>query len=237
MANADKLLEAARAEIGYREGAKKDNKYGRWYGLNNAAWCVIFQQWVFAQAGLALPVKSASCSQLLNWYKANQSECVIPPAQASPGCLVIFDLPNTGVATDHIGLLESMSADYVTTIDGNTSGTNDANGGYVNRRTRAKKYVYAVIKPRELNEPQAAKMTGQEIYLALCDYLMKQKLPEVMMEEYGKAITNGITDGMNPCLLAPRWQAAVMNERLYEKLLSRLREEVTRDVLAAIKVS
>lgn len=239
MTNAEKILSFAKADIGYKQGADRKNKFGAWYaeqsktpGMNGQPWCVMAVQYWYNAAGLKLPYLSASCSQLLGWYKANQPECVIPLAQASPGCLVIFDLPNTGVVTDHMGLLESMSADYVTTIDGNTSGANDANGGCVNRRMRAKKYVYAVIRPRELSASDiptgsaASKvdMSGKEIYLALTDYLMKQSLPEDMKEEYGRAVVNGITDGMNPCLLTPRWQAAIMAYRACKKALHNMKD-------------
>lgn len=148
MATGNDILAIAAKEIGYHEGTNKNNKFGKWYGLNNAAWCMIFCQWVYAQAGSKLPFRTASCSALLNWYKENQPECVVETP--TPGCLVIFDLPNTAYKTDHVGLFESFSGHYITTIDGNTSSQNDANGGYVNRRIRNKKYVYAYIRPREI---------------------------------------------------------------------------------------
>lgn len=220
MTNVDKVLNIARAEIGYREQAGHKTKFGAWYGMDGVPWCVIFQQWVFAQAGLSLPKKSASCSELLNWYIQNQPECVVKAPE--PGCLIIFDLPNTGVATDHIGLCESVGADTVTTIDGNTSGASDANGGCVNRRTRAKKYVFAVIRPHELAESDLPKMTGKEIHLAQADYLSKQKLPDMMEAEYADAILHGITDGLNPCQLAPRYQVAAMVNRSYNALLAEI---------------
>ena len=132
LASANDILSIARKEIGYHEGKNKDNKFGKWYGMNNAAWCMIFCQWAYAQAGSALPFKTASCSALLNWYRQNQPECVVKTPE--PGCLVIFDLPNTGVITDHVGLFEKMEGDYVTTVDGNTSSSNDANGGYTRER-------------------------------------------------------------------------------------------------------
>lgn len=148
MNKGDELLAIACRELGYHEGKNKDNKYGRWFGLNNDAWCLIFQQWCYAQAGIPLPYKAASNSALLSWYERNQPECIV--TEPVKGCLVIFDLPTTKARTEHVGMFESMSGQYITTIDGNTSAQNDANGGYVNRRTREKKYVYRYIVPRGL---------------------------------------------------------------------------------------
>ena len=155
MATGRELLAVARGELGYRESAGKRNKYGAWYGMDGVAWCMEFVQWVYATAGARLPYKTASCGALLNWYRANQPERI---AEAPvPGCLVIFDLPVTKYLTDHVGLFESMSGDWVTTIDGNTSGESDANGGCVNRRTRKKNLVHAYIVPGELEEETVEK--------------------------------------------------------------------------------
>lgn len=161
MASGKDILAIACGELGYKEGKIKDNKYGKWYGLNNDAWCMIFCQWVYAKAGIPLPYKTASCGALLRWYQNNQPECIVD--EPRKGCLVIFDLPNTKFATDHVGLYESSSGNHITTIDGNTSSTNDANGGYVNRRTRHVKYVYAYIVPRELEEEMKRYQTLDQI--------------------------------------------------------------------------
>ena len=148
----EEILAIAAREIGYHENAGKRTKYGAWYGMDGVAWCMIFVQWVYHQAGIPLPFKTASCGALLRWYKANQPECVTD--DPVPGCIVIFDFPGGGAATDHTGLYVSRtSADTVTTIDGNTSGLNQANGGWVQQKAR--KWTYArptFIVPRELRE-------------------------------------------------------------------------------------
>lgn len=147
----EEILAVAAREIGYHENAGKRTKYGAWYGMDGVAWCMIFVQWVYHQAGIPLPYKTASCGALLRWYKANQPECVT--ADPVPGCIVIFDFP-CGAATDHTGLYVSRErADTITTIDGNTSGLNQANGGWVQQKTR--KWTYArptFIVPRALRE-------------------------------------------------------------------------------------
>lgn len=142
------VLAAATREIGYHEGKNKDNKFGAWYGLNNVAWCMEFVQWVYAEAGIPLPYKTASCGELLRWYRANDPACVTD--MPVPGCVVIFDFPG-GAATDHTGIFVKRTDLKLTTIDGNTSGGSDADGGWVQQRTRSLGYANPTyIVPREL---------------------------------------------------------------------------------------
>ena len=151
MVKGEKILAIAEEEIGYHEAKNKHNKYGEWYGMNYQAWCMIFVQWVYHQAGFDLPFKTASCGELLRWYKQNQPECV--SGKPIKGCLCIFDFPNTNYSTDHVGLFVSKTNVLITTIDGNTSSASDANGGYVNMRTRTLSYANPVyIAPRGLIE-------------------------------------------------------------------------------------
>ena len=70
-------------------------------------------------------------------------------------------------------------------------------------------------------------MTGEEIYLALSEYLTKQELPDWAKAEYGEAIASGFTDGTNPCVLIPRYQATLIAKRAYEK--------AKKDILTTLK--
>ena len=145
----EEILAVAAREIGYREGANKSTKYGEWYGMDHVNWCMIYVQWVYRQAGAELPYKTASCGELLRWYQRNQPECVVK--EPAPGCIVIFDFSATAYSTDHTGIFVSRSDTQITSIDGNTSGGNDSNGGYVQRRTRPLSYANPTyIVPREL---------------------------------------------------------------------------------------
>lgn len=154
MTTGKQIVSIAAAEIGVKESPPDSNrvKYNAWYYGRNVSgsaypWCMAFVQWVYAQAGAALPCKTASCGSLLNWYRANAPERIVD--KPVPGCVVIFDFPG-GYDTDHTGIFESESGDYITTIDGNTGTTNEANGGAVMRRTRPKKNVRAYIVPEAL---------------------------------------------------------------------------------------
>ena len=145
----DNLLAVAARDIGYRENAGKWNKFGEWYGMNNVAWCMEAVQYWYAQAGAPLPYKTASCGALLSWYRNNQPECVVKAPV--PGCIVIFNFPGTAYSTDHTGLFVKLDGQKIVTIDGNTSGGNDSNGGWVQQRARALSYANPVyIVPREL---------------------------------------------------------------------------------------
>lgn len=138
MTAGERILAIATREIGYHEDRYKHNKYGEWYGLDGQPWCMIFVQWCYAQAWLSLPYKTASCGVLLNWYKMHARACVTD--KPVPGCIVIFDFPG-GAATDHTGLFVNRTDTEITTIDGNTSGTNQANGGWVQQKTRRLSYA------------------------------------------------------------------------------------------------
>lgn len=157
MSKGNDVLSAAVAEIGVKESPPSSNsvKYNDWfYGrhVSGAAypWCMAFVQWCYDRAGLALPFKTASCGGLLRWYKRNQPECVVKIPV--PGCIAIFDFPNSQSDTDHVGIYEGGDETYITTIDGNTGTTNDADGGAVMRRARMAKYVKAYIVPRGLTD-------------------------------------------------------------------------------------
>lgn len=149
MATADQILNIARQEIGYREYPKNSNrtKYGTWYGLNGYAWCVIFVQWVFAQAEASslLPKRTASCSDLMG---AAKSKGLWVTKNFRPGDVLIYDFPGNKVKTDHCGILESISGNQIKAIEGNTAIGNDANGGAVLRRTRKVSQVYGAVRPK-----------------------------------------------------------------------------------------
>lgn len=78
----------------------------------------------------------------------------------------------------------------------------------ITRRRKAELELYCT--PIEMEEEN---MTGEEIYNALNEYLANQQLPDWAVAEYQEAIDMGITDGTNPMVLIPRYQAAIMAKR------------------------
>jgi len=118
----NEILNTARNEIGYREGANNDNKYGIEYGMNNEPWCVIFLWWCFrhSNAGDLFP-NTAHCDGVRSHAKAvggwlDRAE--LESAGLKPGDLVIWDYNSDG-SGDHIGIVESVDEVGFTSIEGN----------------------------------------------------------------------------------------------------------------------
>lgn len=155
MATAECILQIARAELGYTEMPAGSNrtKYGAWFGLNGQPWCVMFIQWVFSSVGAAalLPARTASCGALMRAGKA--SGCWVTGGY-QPGDVVIYDFPG-GAPTDHCGIVESVTSNYVVAIEGNTGAGNDANGGQVQRRTRPLSQVVGAVRPAYSTDKEA----------------------------------------------------------------------------------
>lgn len=142
------LLSLANSQIGVTEDKTNSVLYNQEFGLPHADWCVIFIWWLFAHTGNSRLLydgrKIASCGVLWKWAEANG--LTVDSSNIQPGDLVIFSFTE---AHDHIGMCESSTASYVTTIDGNTSAAGSQNkGDSVLRRKRSKKYIFGVIRPR-----------------------------------------------------------------------------------------
>ena len=208
----DNVLRWAESQLGVIEWPAGSNKvkYNTWfYGREvygaSYPWCMAFVQWCYDKAGYTLPYKTASCSSLLNWYKKNKPECVVK--EPEPGDIIIYNF-------GHTGIVESVNADTITAIEGNTAVGNDSNGGEVMRRTRSKALVTAYIRPFDFTEEED--MTGKEIYDKLNEYLLDVELPGWAKDEFEMAKAMGITDGSAPMCLIPRYQAAIMAKRAAE---------------------
>ena len=73
----DELAALAAAQIGVREEPPGSNRvkfntwyYGREVSGDSYPWCMVFVQWVFAQAGVSLPLRTASCGALMRAAQA-----------------------------------------------------------------------------------------------------------------------------------------------------------------------
>ena len=225
MGTVKNLLYIARKEIGSTESPAGSNKtkYGKWFGLDGNPWCMMFIMWCFAQAGVKLPKRTASCGDLMRAVQAAGASSDRAgswvTANFQPGDVVIYDFSGKRKTTQHCGIVEMELPGYgVQAIEGNTSerGSQD-NGGMVCRKNRAQKYIIGAVRPTFDTEKEEDIMTGKEIYDALQDYLRTQKVPAGSQAEYQEAVKLGITDGTNPCQMVPRWQAAIMAMRAKEK--------------------
>ena len=146
------VLAIAAWQIGTCEFPANSNKvkyntayYGRSVSGSAYPWCMAFVWWVFREAGFNLK-KTASCSTLTTAYK-NAGQWVTEGYK--PGDIVMFDFSGKRTKTEHTGIVESVSADgrTLTTIEGNTSTSDNCNGGEVMRRTRNVKLVTGACRP------------------------------------------------------------------------------------------
>lgn len=213
MATAKDLLNIAGRQLKVREDPPDSNnvRYNTWYYGREVSgkaypWCMAFVQWVFAQARVKLPARTASCGTLMN---AAKSFGIWVTEDFQPGDVAIYDFSGKRRTTEHCGIVEAVLPGYgVQAIEGNTSEAgSQSNGGMVCRKKRAFSYIIGAVRPAFEQEDS---MTGKEIYESLNEYLSRQPVPAWARAELEEARKAGITDGANPMQLIPRYQAAIM---------------------------
>lgn len=139
MTNGEKIYQVALAEIGTKESPANTNnqKYGAWFGWNGVAWCAIFVSWCYANAGFQLtglgwPKGFAGCMDGVSRF-TKLGWLTNKPAV---GDIVFFDWNSDG-RWDHTGIFAGdIDGVSFKTIEGNTSLTNQSNGGEVMERKR-----------------------------------------------------------------------------------------------------
>lgn len=139
-----KIIEIARKEIGYVETPKNSNKtkYGKWFGLDGVAWCAIFVSWVYDKAGkplgnLGFTKGFAGCQTASVLFNKKGWVVDLP----EEGDIVLFDWNGDG-RYDHVGIfVRWINKTTFEAIEGNTSLTNQSNGGAVMLRQRRNKGV------------------------------------------------------------------------------------------------
>lgn len=141
-----KIIEIALAEVGYKESPPNTNltKYGKWFGLDGVAWCGIFVSWCYSMAGkpmgnIGFKKGFAGCMTAVSYFRKKQMITAVPTA----GDIVFFDWNGDG-RYDHTGLfVRQVDSNTFETVEGNTSLTNQSNGGEV--MVRHRKYGKGVI--------------------------------------------------------------------------------------------
>ncbi len=211
---AEKILDTARAQLGIREEPPNSNRvkfntayYGREVSGSAYPWCCAFVWWVFREAGAASLFyggkKTASCSALLSFHKGQAVR-----GDYQPGDIIFFNF-NGRKNPAHVGICESWDGQYITTIDGNTAPTNEANGGAVMRRRRAKKFMIGAYRPAYEEDT----MTQADFDKMMDNYLERRGdkpasgWAGTLLQEAKQA---GITDGSRPQSFATREEVAAM---------------------------
>lgn len=150
--NRETVIQTAIKEIGTFEDPSGSNKtkYGKWYNLDRVAWCAIFVSYVFDKAKLPLGrIQTAKgyhhCQGAHNFFKGKNRLTKNP----QKGDIVMFDWQADGWA-DHTGIFvkwtNAEKTDF-TSIEGNTSTSNNSNGGMVMERNRRIEEVKSFVNP------------------------------------------------------------------------------------------
>ncbi len=153
----NKVIEIALKEVGTKENPPESNnvKYNTWiYGeevkdtkQRQYPWCAAFVSWCYDQAGLNLGrIDVLKGFVGCNYAVTNASKWGKIVTKPQEGDVCFFDWQGDG-KFDHTGLFKrDIGNGIFETVEGNTSGTNDSNGGEVMIRQR--KYKIAIfIRP------------------------------------------------------------------------------------------
>lgn len=119
----NKIIEIARAEIGYQEGAGNSNKYSNELYSRAQEWCADFVRWCLIKAGAGdlYPI-SSYVPTIAEWFdkKGQYKNSKAHGGNYTPQVadIVLFDY-NRNSTSDHIGFVERVEGNTVYTIEGN----------------------------------------------------------------------------------------------------------------------
>lgn len=135
-------LTKAMGEVGNKESPANSNnqKYGSWYGMNGVPWCAIFVTWCDAHA---IPCDSFKRGSYYSYVPYVVSDAragrrgLTVTSSPKPGDLVCYDWSWDG-EHDHIGLVATKPDEggNFKAVEGNTSTSDNSNGGQVMERWR-----------------------------------------------------------------------------------------------------
>ena len=162
-----KVLEIARADLGYTESPPGSNRTKYWDAYDPAyqgqPWCVASQWYWFMKAGESAAffggARTASCGKLLRFFKENYQN--VPVQDIAVGDLAFYNFSGS-ISPEHCGLITHVERSggsilYVKSIEGNTyaegGSGDDSNGGCVAERTRYTRNIVGVARPKYKPEP------------------------------------------------------------------------------------
>lgn len=152
MGNAAALIAYEHTQVGYKEGANNNTKYGDWYGLNYQPWCAMFISYCAARTGNTDCIPHfAACVVGVAWFRQRG---LFDRANPKPGDIVFYG-PGGGT---HVETVIAATATALTTIGGNTNTNGSPNGDGVYIRTRnnwqKNPYVYGFGHPAYTPAPK-----------------------------------------------------------------------------------
>jgi hypothetical protein len=146
----ERALEGAAGWVGYKESPAGSNRttFGAWYGYDGQPWCAMFQTYVWeVEAGGSQTFSRGSRYAYVPYIVSDGGAArngLTITSSPKPGDLVCYDWERDGTF-DHVGIFESGNAGAWTAIEGNTSTSNQSNGGAVMRRDRSSQQASVVF--------------------------------------------------------------------------------------------
>ncbi len=152
MATAQQIVNKARSYVGVTEAPENDvifntAYYGHAVNGKQYAWCCVFVWYVFKEAGASQlffdGAKTAYCPTAMNKFKANNALYNEPEV----GDVVFYNFNGKKTAS-HIGIVSQVLGNgKIKAIEGNTSSSNQTNGGQVEEKVRDLKYCIGFGRP------------------------------------------------------------------------------------------
>lgn len=149
---AAKFIGVHEIPAGSNRGAQVD-AWSKHFGMEGAPWCGIFDGNMIELAGgnvtprvAYVPSIAADAQAGVNGFERWTTD----HTQITPGWSVCFRFGGPGTEMDHVEIVESVHPDHLTTIGGNTGGSDPADGGMVARNQRTYTFVAGYAKPRIL---------------------------------------------------------------------------------------
>lgn len=184
------LIDVAKGQLGVKESPPNSNEvlYNDWYYGRHVSgpdypWCMVFVQWCCWKAYVPLPMRTPSCGALMNAAKKTGQ---FVKKDYKPGDILLYSF--TGIPwPTHTGIMISFdkSKNRYITIEGNTSNSNEANGGEVMQKERKLANIVGAVRPKfiykekEEEDLDISKLTDKEAYEILTKAMAyADKLPE-----------------------------------------------------------
>jgi hypothetical protein len=145
-----RALAQAIKQIGYKESPPNSNRtnYGAWYGMDGSPWCAMFCTWAYESVGDSPAFAKGSRWAYVPYIVSdsrNKRNGLSVTNDPVPGDLVCYDWHGDGTY-DHVGLFEAwVSGRAFNAIEGNTSVSDNSNGGEVMRRERDAASIPGVV--------------------------------------------------------------------------------------------
>lgn len=157
----EQTVQLAVSKVGVEESPPYSNKveFSSWYGFIGP-WCAMYLSWVLAHAGNTSGYRFASTASSVAWARGVGR--LIPVASAKPGDILVRLYTST---TGHTGMAtESPVNGLLLTVEGNTSGLNDRDGGSVMLRRRSLSWWHYCIRIDYPLPPPPATTPGVTVY-------------------------------------------------------------------------